>query len=196
MEETKNKTIEDLAWDMYQHGIKVKWRSEPLKREDFPQYEDYNVFMDAVKKYLRKGIIPEFTQSKEPKTIYPVIKVPSNGRSSWIEGARTMCFVYSKHHGNFILEGYIGEVKQYLQKNYTKYFCYYSMWYAGRSRGYWRFWKDRDVTISEPSKHRKSWKYTITSYEPRYSYSQDVKIKHQISLKRLPKRWIPEFDKL
>lgn len=196
MEDTKKITIEDLAWDMYQHGIKVKWRTEPLKREDFPQYEDYNVFMDAVKRYLKKGVIPEFKPSKVPKTEYPVIKVPANGKSDWYKGARTMCFVYSKHHGNFILEGFLGEIQEYLKKNYTKYFCYYSMWYAGRSRGYWRFWKDRDVTISEPSKHRKEWRYTVTSREPRYSYRQDVKIKAELHFKRLPKRWIPEFDKL
>lgn len=133
---------------------------------------------------------------KFQKGKYPIIRVPSSGHRSWIEGARTMCFVYSKHHGNFILEGYLGEVQKYLKENYTKYFCYYSMWYHGKSRGYWRFWKDRDVSISEPSKHRKTWKYTITSREPRYSYLQPIKTKYEISLKRIPKRWIPEFDKL
>jgi len=132
----------------------------------------------------------------DEKKMLPVIKVPQNGHSNWIEGARTMCFVYSKHHGNFILEGYLGEVQQYLKENYTKYFCYFSMWYRSRSRGYWKFWKDRDVSILEPSKHRKDWKYKIVSKEPRYSYRQDIKIKAEIHLKRMPKRWIPEFDKL
>jgi len=200
MEETKKITIEDLAWDMYQHGIKVKWRvGEPLKREDFPQYEDYDMFIKAVKLLLSKGQIPEFKESKPPKppkTEYPVIQVPANGHRDWSEGARTMCFVYSKHHGNFILEGYLGEVQEYLKKNYTKYFCYFSMWSGGISRGYWRFWKDRDVSIISPSKHRKDWKYKIVSREPRYSYRQELKTKYEISLKRLPKRWIPEFDKL
>lgn len=126
----------------------------------------------------------------------PVIQVPPSGDFCWIEGARTMCFVYSKHHGNFILEGYFGEVQEHLEKNYTKYFCYFSMWSHGRSRGYWRFWKKRDVTILEPSKYRKDWKYKIVSKEPRYSYHQDIKIKAEIHLKRMPKRWISEFDKL
>ena len=130
------------------------------------------------------------------KKEYPVIKVPSNGHPDWMEGARTMCFVYSKHHGNFILEGYLGEVGEYLKNNYTKYFCYFSMWSGGISRGYWRFWKDRDVSIISPSKHRKDWKYKIVSREPRNSYRQELKTKYEISLKRLPKRWIPEFDKL
>jgi hypothetical protein len=210
VEEPKKITIEDIAWSMYQRGIKVKWRTEPLKREDFPQYEDYKMWMDSAKQYIKTtplnqllmdnvGEDVKFESSlmvKLSKGKYPVIKVPANGHRDWMEGARTLCFVYSKHHGNFILEGYRGEVEEYLKKNYTKYFCYFSMWSQGRSRGYWRFWKERDVTISEPSKHRKTWKWTITSREPRYSYRQEFKIKHKIELKRLPKRWIPEFDKL
>lgn len=200
MEEEKKITIEDIAWKMYQSDIKVKWRSgEPLKREEFSQYEDYDMYIKAVKLHLSKGRykwIPQFKQSKVPKTEYPIIKVPANGHSDWMEGARTMCFVYSKHHGNFILEGYRGEVEKYLEKNYTKYFCYFSMWSHGRSRGSWRFWKHRDVSILTPSKHRKDWKFKIISREPRYSYRQDYKVKAELYFKRMPNRWIPEFDKL
>jgi hypothetical protein len=196
MEEEKKITIEDLAWQMYQSGSLIRWETKVTTREEFSNHSNYDMYMKAVKQHLAHGRIPQFKVSKPPKTEYPVIRVPANGHPEWMEGARTMCFVYSKHHGNFILEGYLGEVQKYLKKNYTKYFCYFSMWSGGISRGYWRFWKDRDVTISEPSKHRKTWKYTITSREPRYSYRQEFKIKHEIKLKRLPKRWIPEFDKL
>ena len=130
------------------------------------------------------------------KKKYPVLRVSATGIGDWYEGARTMCFVYSKHHGNFILEGYRGEVENFLKKNFTKYFCYYSMWSHGQSRGYWRFWKERDVTIMEPSKSRKDWKFKIISREPRYSYRQEYKVKAEIHFKRMPNQWIPEFDKL
>ena len=127
---------------------------------------------------------------------YPIIKVPANGNPDWYEGARTWCFVYSKFHGNFILEGYRGEVEEYLKKNYTHYFCYISMWNQGHSRGHWHFWKD-NVSIFEPSKHRKDWKYLIrqsTSFKPQHEV--DEIMRKSIHLKRLPKRWISEFDRL
>ena len=143
---------------------------------------------------MDKNVIVPTTLTLKGKL--PVVRVPSTGKPDWYEGARTMCFVYSKHCGNFILEGYRGEVERYLKANYTKYFCYFSMWSNGRPRGTWQFWKDRGVTIFTPSKHRKDWKYKIVSYEPRYSYSQSEKKRFEIHLKRMPKRWIPEFDKL
>jgi len=196
MEETKKMTIEDLAWEMYQSGSLIRWETTPTPREEFSTHSNYDMYMKAVKRHLANGRIPKFKKYKSPEKEYPVIKVPANGHPDWYKGARTMCFVYSKHNGNFILEGYRGEVDEYLKKNYTKYFCYYSMWSGGISRGHWKFWKDRDVTIFEPCKSRKDWKYKIISREPRYSYSQRHKVKMELHFKRLPKRWIPEFDKL
>jgi len=125
---------------------------------------------------------------------YPVIQVPSNGNPNWSCGARTMCFVYSKK-GNFILEGYLGEVEDYLKKNYTHYFYYMSMWHNSQSRGYWKFWKE-NVTIYSPSKHGKTWKYKVIKYDYNqrgYSAPADKVV---LEFKRLPKRWIPEFNKL
>lgn len=135
--------------------------------------------------------------SKKKK--YPVIHVPAHGNPNWGDGARTMCFVYSKYNGNFILEGYRGEVEEYLQKNYTHYFCYYSMWYHGRSRGYWRFWKDKTVSIFEPTKIAKEWKYRVVKFVPKIGHgynhlTRDPEI--TLRFKRLPKHWIPEFNDL
>jgi len=123
----------------------------------------------------------------ENKKQYPVIKVPANGKPDWYLGARTMCFVYSKYKGNFILEGYRGEVEEYLKKNYTHYFYYESMWHEGEARGHWKFWKE-NVIIFEPERKLKRWKYEV-----RYSGDQQKEL--QLFFKRLPKRWIPEFDK-
>ena len=133
------------------------------------------------------------------KKKYPVIKVPASGQPNWGDGARTMCFVYSKNHGNFILEGYRGEVENYLKKNYTHYFCYFSMWHKGRSRGYWRFWKDMTVSIFQPSKIFKNWKYRVVKYRSSDGYGYQISTRKEnitLEFKRLPKRWIPEFDLL
>jgi len=127
--------------------------------------------------------------------MYPVIKVPASGKPVWYGGARVMCFVYSKNDGNFILEGFSNEVEKYLKENYKHYFYYLSMWSHGQSRGYWRFWKDNDVSIFTPSKSRKDWKYLIVKYGKQSDYhARQHEV--EISLKRLPKRWIPEFNKL
>lgn len=120
---------------------------------------------------------------------YPVIKVPASGKSDWSVGARTLCFVYSKFDGNFILEGFHGEVSAYLKKNYTHYFYYISMWYNGKCRGYWKFWKN-SVSIISPDKSNKIRKYKVVTYDKNYISLSEIK------LKRLPKYWIKEFDNL
>jgi hypothetical protein len=132
---------------------------------------------------------------KTMNKIYPVIQVPANGKPDWYTGARTLCFVYSKHHGNFILEGYRGEVMEFLKKNCTHYFYYVSMWHNGKARGHWGFWRNY-ITIAEPDKrvpkYRKpEHKYRIFTRPDGYSNSIEV-----MKLKRLPKRWIPDFDDL
>lgn len=127
---------------------------------------------------------------------YPVIPVPASGTPVWFGGARAMLFVYSRDHGNFILEGYSQEVDNYLRKNYTHYFYRYTYWCNGKSRGGWKFWKDT-VGIIEPSKSRKEWKYTIRRWTGgRHNVSIEESNKTCLKLKRLPKRWIPEFNKL
>jgi len=133
---------------------------------------------------------------KLSKGKYPVIQVPALGVPVWYGGARTWCFVYSRNHGNFILEGYSHEVDEYLHKNYTHYFYRYTYWYNGKSRGGWKFWKDT-VGIIPPSKSGKEWKYTIRLWTGgRHNVSIEESNKTCLKLKRLPKRWIPEFNKL
>lgn len=202
MEETKKITIEDLAWDMYQNGKLIREETEITPRESFHTHYNYDMYMKAIKNSLNHGTIPEFKKSKIPKKEFPIIKVPANGHPDWYEGARTWCFVYSKNDGNFILEGFCGEVEQFLKRNFTHYFCYYSMWGPGQSRGYWRFWKDKDVGISPPSRHRKEWKYTIEKREVkpfnngRINFSNMKTTTFSMKFKRMPKQWIKEFNKL
>lgn len=146
---------------------------------------------------LKKGQPPETVYSiyyPEEKGKYPIIDVPASGKSNWDNGAFTLCFVYSKYHGNFVLRGYRGEVMDFLKKNFTHYFCYISMWNNGKSRGHWKFWKDKSVIIFKPnphSKYMKSYKYQVVKYPP-----NTIKRIKEFEFKRMPHKWIPEFDKL
>lgn len=126
--------------------------------------------------------------------IYPVTEVKASGKPCWSEGGYCLLFVYSKNDGNFILKGYFAEVTKFLEKNYTHYFYYLSLWHDGKSRGYWRFWKDA-VTIYQPNKRAKAFKYRVVKYN-RMSMYMDNKIEAELKYKRMPNHWIPEFDKL
>jgi hypothetical protein len=164
--------------------------------------ETANKISESGKEYLRETI-DMFSDlagttlfPHRPKKAYPIIKVPANGHPDWCEGARTWCFVYSRDSGNFILEGFRSEVEAYLKANYKHYFCYISMWSHGQSRGHWHFWKD-NIGIFSPSKAYKSWKYQIRPYSHTYGHqiSKEEIREMTIWLKRLPKRWIPEFNR-
>ena len=190
--------VESLAWEMFKikFGLGFRKNLTAEERENIiakiPEYQHYRD--EALKLYNKrqaKLANPDFVGK------YPIIKVEASGIPDWYKGARTWCFVYSKNHGNFILEGFRGEVEEYLQKNYTHYFCFWSMWHMGQSRGHWDFWKD-SVGIFDPSRSRKDWKYLVrpySSYGEHTTTPEEIKEK-TFSFKRLPKRWIPEFDKL
>jgi hypothetical protein len=131
---------------------------------------------------------------------YPIIDVPANGKPRWMYGAYTLCFVYSKHNGNFILRGYRGEVMEYLKKNYTHYFYYVSMWSNGRSRGHWEFWKEHigifgPYRNSRTFKGKSKWKFEVRPYSSYKHVEDGYKDVESLWFKRMPHRWIPEFDK-
>jgi hypothetical protein len=126
-----------------------------------------------------------------------VIEVPADGRPDWYEGSFCMFFVYSRDNGNFIIKGYRREAERFLKKNYTHYFYYLSMWNHHESRGHWIFWKD-NVSIFEPSRSKpfRRLKYSFVKYtdSSRNFTSQYVK-EIEFTFKRIPKRWINDFNK-
>ena len=69
------------------------------------------------------------------------------------------------------------------------------MWSMGRSRGNWEFWKDT-IGIFSPDKQRKEWKYTVRPWMGgRNNISLEESNRKTLKFKRMPHRWIPEFDK-
>jgi len=193
----KQNAIENIAWQIFLNHLRVSFKRELTPEEkkqitDKPEFEYYRE--KAVKIYEKK-------QKALLNKKYPIIDVPASGKSNWSGGAFTLCFVYSKYDGNFVLRGYLKEVKDYLIKHHTHYFCNYSLWSNGFNRDIWEFWKD-NVYIFRPDRHhskyhKPEYKFKIGQCVDSYLSDDENKLRKEqrILLKRLPKRWIPEFDK-
>ena len=167
----------ELGLDMNPMGVS----KEPKDR--FSRFEGTSLFPESVMKRIRNG---------KNLNRYPVITVPASGQPDWYQGARTLAFVYSRNTGNFVLQGYFKEVEEYLKKNYTHYFVNFTLWWHGEHRDIWHFWKD-SIGIFTPTKKKRNWKYEIRPYS---TYMTDKKelANQTLKFKRLPKRWIPEFN--
>lgn len=191
----KQKQIEEIAWQLFQMKLGLRFKREltPDEMKSITEVDSYEYYrQEALKIYEKK-------QKALLNKKYPVIDVPADGKKSWMGGAYCLCFVYSKYNGNFVLRGYIREVEEYLKKNYTHYFYNKSLWSSGFNRDIWGFWK-KDVGIFRPSlrdKKRKKKKIEIRPYSSWFEDDTTTKEKDEMALyfKRMPKRWIPEFDK-
>ena len=143
--------------------------------------------------------------NSEKKEWENVIEIPADGKSGMIGGAWTIAFVYS-NQGNFILKGYGREIDEYLEKRKRKglkYFMNRSMYGSkyGRklNRNFWSFYKDT-VKIREPyfisglrfNKGENKW--AVVQYDSNSFW--DRKEIWSKEFKRLPNRWIKEFNNL
>jgi len=196
MEDIKKQEIEAIAWEVFLRNTGFRFKTEltPEQKLKISEVDSYQYYREQAEKIWTKKQLAALNKK------YPVIDVPASGKRKWSGGAYTLCFVYSKYNGNFVLKGYHEEVREYLKKNYTHYFCNFSLWYRGFNRDIWDFWKE-DISIFEPSRSKRRRKGAREKYEVRpYSswFEDDVttaeKEKMSLKFKRLPKRWIPEFD--
>lgn len=126
-----------------------------------------------------------------------VINIPASGQKDWYGGAYCIAFVYSKYKGNFIVKGYRKEVKDYIESNYTHYFVNYTLWHHKTFRSIWSFCNEDFYIIqpdrkrTKPTKHNRNiphYKWRVTNL------SKDNTI--SLEFRRLPKRWVSEFDNL
>ena len=196
MEDTKKQDIETLAWELFQDitGLRFRRNFTPEEMKSITDVKEYQQYRDKAARLYEKRAMKKLKALNNKK--YPEIEVPATGKRGWGGGAYTLCFVYSKYKGNVVLKGYYQEVQDYLKKNYTHYYCNYSLWYHGGNRDIWSFWKD-GIGIFEPSNTRKRVKWEIRPYTCGYDdVSLEDSNKKALYFKRLPKRWIPEFDKL
>jgi len=192
----REEAIEKIAWQVFVNNFGFGF-----KRELTP--EEKKKILDADGSYYRDLAtkIWEKKQRALSNKKYPEIEVKAEGKTCWGDGAYCLCFVYSKYNGNFVLKGYYREVKEYLKKNYTHYFYNMSLWHKGFNRDIWGFWK-KDIGIFNVSlRERKKGKKTQVRPYSYYGGEENRISKEELQAKtfefrRLPKRWIPEFDKL
>ena len=123
------------------------------------------------------------------KTKFTEVIVPPNNNRNWMGGAYTLAFVYS-NKGNFLVKGYLDEVRDYVKKNYKKYFVNYSLWSDGQHRDIWDFWKD-SIGIHKPSRFFKTNKWEFRTYSCSYNPDRNIK---KLYFKRLPKCWVKELE--
>ena len=189
--------VRELALKIFKRTL--NFRFKPGVSEDVI---DQLVASEPFQEYIR---LAEKQLEKRAKALavnkhYPVIEVPADGNSGMSWGAYVLCFVYSKHRGNFVLKGYMREVQAYLKKNYTHYFCNFSMQYMGSHRDSWSFWKE-GIGVHEPNRYKKGrskedMQFVVRPYVS-WSCSDEEREKadeQSLRFKRMPKRWIPEFD--
>lgn len=116
----------------------------------------------------------------------------------------TFAYVYAEETA-FLVKGYLGEVKAFLKGMQIKALVNVRYYNKGEYRGYWRLYHNGEtiprVYIDEPTleyarrhypgKENTKWirKYTIWAFS---RTNDDVE---PLILKRLPKKWIPEFDR-
>jgi hypothetical protein len=194
MEDVKKQEIEDIAYFLWSMDVMKLFNTRKLPaeldKEHFLKTEGHIKYFPKAEKVYQKRLKAKLTKK------YSEIIVPNSGYTGWGGGAYTLCFLYTKHHGNFVVKGYMKEVEEFIKSNYTHYFCNFSLWYRGMNRDIWSFWKD-GVGIFEPSKDMKRWKWEVRPYTGgRRDISLEESENKCLRFKRLPKRWIPEFDKL
>ena len=190
--ELKKHEIEKIAWQIFlsRTGLHFKRELTPDEKKQITNVDSYAYYAEQAEKVYEKR------QRALLNKKYPVIEIPADGKSGMSGGAYCLCFVYSKYKGNFVIKGYMREVEEYLKKNYTHYFCNYSLWHCGQNRDIWHFWKKDiaifDVSIKERRKGKKTEVRPYMDSEP----DKDILEAKTFKFRRLPKRWIPEFDTL
>lgn len=103
-------------------------------------------------------------------------------------------FVYS-NTGNFIFKGDPDIIGDYIKENYPRSFSRVTYWKNGAQRGLWRSptLRIRRNTFVKKNKNGREFfalddKFTITKRNDDKSIG--------IRLKRIPNKWIPQFDNL
>jgi len=193
----KEQAIADIAWEFFLQKTGLSFNSSFTEddKKGITDVKEHGYYTDEATKIYERRLIKKQKSLLNKK--YPVIEVPASGKRGWMGGAYVLCFVYSKHKGNFVLKGYIKEVQEFLKKNYTHYFYNMSLWYHGSNRDLWGFWKG-NVGIFEPAKRRGDFKFMVRPYGGSITgeiLSDEELQAKTFKFKRLPKRWIPEFDK-
>jgi len=203
--EKRRGEIQELALKIFQRKLDFGFKPnpDPAVIQKLVESEPFQYYIEeATKQYDKRQ------KALEVNKTYPVVEIPSDGKSGMAGGAYVLAFVYSKYKGNVVIKGYMREVEEYIKKNFTHYFVNYTLWYMGSHRDIWQFWK-KGIGIHEPTRSTKRGKIKAKdrkfSVRPYVEWTYDGAEERErrwkeaeeqaLYFKRMPKRWIPEFDK-
>ena len=198
--------VRELALKIFQRKLDFRFKpdAEPTNVDKLVESEPFQEYIREAEKQIEKR-----QQALTDNKRYPVIEIEADGKSGMAGGAYVLAFVYSKYKGNAVVKGYMREVENHIKKNYTHYFVNYSLWYLGSHRDIWKFWKD-GIGIHQPTRSTRRGKlekedrrFVVRPYvDWNYDLSEEEREKKHreadeqaLYFKRMPKRWIPEFDK-
>jgi hypothetical protein len=119
------------------------------------------------------------------------------------KGIYALAFVYSRDNGNVIIKGEQKLVLEEIEKNFTPAVVNLQRYKQGRTPAWWMVSTSNgynNIYIAEPHKPRKdlsgitkrSNKFIFTCYYKKHEKTETK----TLSLRRIPKRWIPEYNKL
>jgi len=136
------------------------------------------------------------------------IEVEGKGKSHADYGRDPFClvFVYSPHFKRGILfKGWLTEVRKQITKAVAKpYLANFTFWNEGSNRGYWEFkLLVGKVYLDTPIKPRREGYLSLSSvlrskYNRHHTFTTWDSEKQILLLKlrRIPRRWIPEYDRI
>lgn len=119
------------------------------------------------------------------------ITAPKLSKKCWINGGWCMTFVYS-NKGNFIVKGFSGDVDIVLDELKSKgYRFFYNrvIFCNNTKRSYWSF-SIGNTYIRHPNYKKGKNHFYVRNYK--FINGDYVKIEYKF--KRLPNKWISEFD--
>jgi hypothetical protein len=102
--------------------------------------------------------------------------------------AYALAFVYTPE-GNFLIKGFVTEIKEYLKSKHPRYFGSFNLYHKGKKRTLWYF-GDNGFIISP---RRENGYYTSKSKYWRFKLYGFTKT---IQFKKLPNKWVSILDTL
>lgn len=106
-------------------------------------------------------------------------------------GIFCVAFVYSRNNGSVVIKGEYSDVKRLINKEYSPSVVNETFWRKGVGWSIWKVYGSREFWINYPK--RPSHVLNSNRRNKFEFYSFD-KRKIVFSLRRIPKRWIPEYD--
>jgi hypothetical protein len=135
---------------------------------------------------LEEIVLSEFKSTSKKRDFssdgYTLVYYDSVGSTPY-----AIFFVYSKCGKSCVVKGMLEEVKKYCKQHFPQALINYTLWKNKRHRGGWRV-NGKDIYVGNyVGKDNKRRGYSVAIYKNR----ELVKSLH---FRRMPKKWIPEFD--